>query len=44
MVTQGSGPVHQHGKYRLFVGRVVVVAVGIEIEVSVCGLVADSVA
>jgi hypothetical protein len=35
LVTKGSGPVHQHGKYSLFVGRVVM-RVGNEIEVSVC--------
>jgi hypothetical protein len=35
MITQGSDPMYQRGKYSLFVGRVVV-RVGMEIEVGVC--------
>jgi hypothetical protein len=34
--SQGSGRVHKHGKYSLFVGRMVVTVV-VEVEVSVCG-------
>jgi hypothetical protein len=46
MSTQGSSPVHQCGKHSLFVERVVVVVVGVgmEIEVSVCGLAVDCMA
>jgi hypothetical protein len=40
-VTEGSGLVHQCGKYGLFVGSLVA-GVGIEIEVSVCELAIDS--
>jgi hypothetical protein len=43
-ITQGSGPtMYQHGKHSLFVGRVVV-RVGMEIEVGVCGFTVDSMA
>lgn len=43
LVTNGPGPVHQHGKYILFVGRVVV-AVGIKVEDSVRGFMVHLVA
>jgi hypothetical protein len=37
MIKQGTGPVHQREKHSLFVGRVVV-GVGMETEVGMCGL------
>jgi hypothetical protein len=43
VITQGSGPMYQHEKNSLFVGRVVV-RVGMEIEVGVCGFTVDCMA
>jgi hypothetical protein len=43
VITQGSGPKNQRGKHSMFVGRVVV-RVGMEIEVGVCGFTVDSMA
>jgi hypothetical protein len=43
MITQGSGPVYQRGKHNLFIGRVVV-RVGMEIEVGMCGFTVDCMA
>jgi hypothetical protein len=43
MITQGSGPMYQRGEHSLFIGRVVV-RVGMEIEVGVCGFTVDSMA
>jgi hypothetical protein len=43
VITQGSGPMYQRGKHSLFIGRVVV-RVGMEIEVGVCGFTVDSMA
>jgi hypothetical protein len=43
VITQGSGPMYQRGKHSLFIGRVVV-RVGMELEVSVCGFTVDSMA
>jgi hypothetical protein len=43
MITQGSGPMYQRGKHSLFIGRVVV-RVGMEIEVGMCGFTVDSMA
>jgi hypothetical protein len=44
VITQGSGPMYQRGKHSLFVGRVVVMRVGMEKEVGVCGFTVDSMA
>jgi hypothetical protein len=41
VITQASGPMYQHGKHSLFIGRVVV-RVSMEIEVGVCGFTVDS--
>jgi hypothetical protein len=43
VITQGSGPMYQRGEHSLFIGRVVV-GVGMEIEVCVCGFTVDSMA
>jgi hypothetical protein len=43
VITQVSGPMHQHGKHNLFVGRVVM-GVCMEVQVSVYGVVVDSMA
>jgi hypothetical protein len=40
MIIQGSGPMYQRGKHSLFIRRVVV-RVGMEIEVGVCGFTVD---
>jgi hypothetical protein len=43
VITQGSGPMYQRGEHSLFIGRVVV-RVGMEIEVGMCGFTVDSMA
>jgi hypothetical protein len=43
VITQGSGPMYQRGKHSRFIGRVVV-RVGLEIEVGMCGFTVDSMA
>jgi hypothetical protein len=43
VITQGSGPMCQRGEHSLFIGRVVV-GVGMEIEVGMCGFTVDSMA
>jgi hypothetical protein len=40
VITQGSGPMYQRGEHSLFIGRVVV-GVGMEIEVGMCGFMVD---
>jgi hypothetical protein len=40
VITQGSGPVYPRGEHSLFIGRVMV-GVGMEIEVGVCGFIYD---
>jgi hypothetical protein len=43
VIIKGSGPMYQRGKHSLFVVKVVV-RVGVEIEVGVCGFTTDSMA
>jgi hypothetical protein len=43
VITKGSGPMYQRGEHSLFIGRVMM-GVGMEIEVCVCGITVDPMA